>query len=120
MFERLVLPLKIGRAIDVMADFADETSAGFRRHRYEFHDIDIILLEGIFLFKRKFASHFDLKIWIECSFETAIRRAIIRSQEGLDRDATITAYESIYFPAQRYHFQTDEPQSAVDFVYVND
>lgn len=120
MFERLVLPLKTDRSINVTVDFAEETATDYRPHRYDFNNIDVILLEGIFLFKRKYVQHFELKVWIECSFDTALQRAISRQQEGLNRDETIAAYKTIYFPAQRYHFQMDEPRVAADVVFMND
>ena len=119
MFDRLVIPLRDSRSVDITADFAEETATEFRKYRYAFNDIDIILLEGIFLFKREFADHFDLRIWIECSFETALARAIARSQEGLPPAETITAYETIYFPAQRLHFNLDNPQAAADICIDN-
>jgi uridine kinase len=52
MFDRLVLPLRENRSITLTADFTEETAAEYRKHNYCFDDIDIILLEGIFLFKR--------------------------------------------------------------------
>ena len=120
MFENLILPLKQNREIDLTMDFVDETATGFRPFTYDFKDIDIILLEGIFIFKRAFASLFDLKVWLECSFETALTRAIERRQEGLSLDATIAAYESIYFPAQRLHFEIDDPHREADLRYENE
>lgn len=114
MFEQLVLPLRERREVDLIADFAEETATGYRKHNYRFADIDVVLLEGIFLFKREFVHYCDLKIWIDCSFETALARAIARSQEGLSPEATINAYETIYFPAQRFHFDLDDPRTAAD------
>ncbi len=119
MFERLILPLKENRTVDIVMDYAEETAAEFRPHRYALDDIDIILLEGIFLFKREYTHHFDLKIWIDCSFETALERAINRSQEELSRDETIEAYETTYFPAQRLHFENDLPINSADIVFEN-
>ncbi|MGD9628957.1 MAG: uridine kinase [Pyrinomonadaceae bacterium] len=120
MFRRLVLPLKSDRCVEILMDFAEETANDFRPHTYRYSDIDIILLEGIFLFKEQYADNFDLKIWIECSFETALERAIGRSQEGLSAEETIRAYETIYFPAQRIHFAKDDPRSAADLNFDND
>jgi uridine kinase len=114
MFSQLVLPLREDRSIDVTADLAEETADEYRKHNYRFDDIDIILLEGIFLFKRELIQHYDLKIWIDCPFDTALERAVARSQEGLSPEATISAYETIYFPAQRIHFGLDDPRSAAD------
>lgn len=120
MFEKFILPLKNNRSVDLTADFAEETAAEFRRHRYFYEDIDVILVEGIFLFKKAFRRFFDLKIWIECSFETALERAIARSQENLSPEETVRAYETIYFPAQKIHFAEDNPQTSADLIFAND
>lgn len=120
MFEQLIFPLREKRSIKLTADFAEETAKEFRRHEYFYEDIDIILLEGIFLFKNSFQKYFDLQIWIECSFETAIKRAIARSQENLTPEETVWAYETIYFPAQKIHFQKDKPKESADLIFVNE
>ena len=120
MFARLILPLNRGRSIRLDAELTAETARAYHQFEYVFDNIDVILLEGIFIFKNQYIEHFDLKIWIECSFETALRLAIARSQEGLDPVQTITAYETIYFPAQRFHFELDDPQSTVAFTITND
>jgi len=120
MFENLVLPLKRNRSIHLKMDFANETANKFRPYTYNFTDIDIILLEGIFLFKRAFVQHLDLKIWIESSFEKALLRAIDRGQEDLSKEETVEAYENIYFPAQRIHFETDDPKRSADIIFKNE
>jgi uridine kinase len=120
MFETLILPLRENRSIQLTADFAEETATEFRKHKYNFENIDIILLEGIFLFKNEFRTYFDLRIWIECSFEMALQRAIARSQEGLSSEETIKVYETIYFPAQKIHFAEDNPRKLADLIYNNE
>ena len=120
MFEKLILPLQKNRSIYLLADFAEETASEFRKHEYFYENIDLILLEGIFLFKKSFIDIFDLKIWIDCSFETALKRAILRSQENLWPEKTIKAYQTIYFPSQQIHFTQDDPQSLADLIYNND
>src|SRR5437867_6086054 len=76
MFEEWVLPLKRERSHDGVMDFVEETADIYRKESYTFKDVDVIVLECIFLFKRRFRRHFDLAIWIGCSFETALERAI--------------------------------------------
>ena len=119
MFERLIVPLRETRNTKVTMDYAEETGTEFSYHCYEFNDIDIILLEGIFIFKRQFVEHFDLKIWIDCSFQKALERAINRVQEGLSRKETIHAYKTIYFPAQHLYFERDAPKDAADLIFNN-
>jgi uridine kinase len=120
MFERLISPLRDHREVDVLADCGDAKATIHRKHRYVFRNIDVVLLEGIFLFKASYRERFDLKIWIECSFETALRRAIARGQEGLPPAETRYAFETIYFPAQRIHIDRDDPRTTADLILHND
>ena len=119
MFDRVILPLRATRNVSVESDFAQETATAFRKHRYAFCNIDIILLEGIFLFKPMCRDRFDLKVWIDCSFKSALQRAIKRGQEGLSREETVRAFQTIYFPAQAIHLARDNPREAADIVLTN-
>jgi len=120
MFEKLIFPLKQNRKINITADCAEAKATILRKHRYEFRKIDIVLLEGIFLFKRGYRHQFDLSVWIDCSFECALERAIERGQEGLPPAETIEAFETIYFPAQRIHLAHDKPREAAGCIVTND
>jgi uridine kinase len=120
MFERLVLPLRERRSIRLEADFAEETAAVYRPHTYAYEDVDVVLLEGIHLLKRAFRALYDLSVWIDCTFDTALERAIARAQEGLPPEETVRAYRTIYFPAQEIHFERDDPRSAADLILPND
>jgi uridine kinase len=121
MFEECVLPLKQHRSHRVEVRLADATNAGqYRQHVYDFKDVDIVLLEGIFLLKRAFRVYYDLAIWVDCTFETALDRALRRGQEGLPPEQAMADYERIYFPAQRMHLEKDNPRQAADVVIVND
>ena len=119
MFDQLIVPLKENRAVSFIADCAD-AKGNRRKHSYEFRKIDIILLEGIFLFRPAYRNCFDLTVWVDCSFATALKRAITRCQEGLPPAETIRAFTTIYFPAQRIHFARDNPQGAADFIIQNE
>jgi len=120
MFEQLILPLKRQRSIRVEADLAEETATVYHRQVYDFRDVDVIVLEGIYLLKRTFRRYYDLALWVDCSFETALIRALRREQEGLSPDETIQAYQTIYFPAQYIHFALDDPRSTADAILDND
>ena len=120
LFDQLVIPLRNHRSVNVVTDFAEETARTYRKHTYRFKNVDVLLLEGIFLFKRDYRELFDCTIWVDCSFSTALARALTRKQEGLSLAATITAYDTIYFPAQRIHMEKDHPREAADLVFAND
>ena len=119
MFERLILPLRNERRVDLVANCGDAKAIAYRKHHYVFRNIDILLLEGIFLFKWAYRDQFDLKVWIDSSFDIALNRAIARGQEGLPPAETKHAFEAIYFPAQRLHFERDQPREIADVVFNN-
>jgi uridine kinase len=120
MFEQFVIPLREQRAIEILADCADAKATVYRKNQFCFRGIDIILLEGIFLFKPAYRDHFDMKVWIDCSFATALRRATARGQEGLSSAETKRAFETIYFPAQRLHLERDKPREHADVIFDNE
>lgn len=120
LFRRLLLPLREHRSIRLTAEFAAEAAREYRQHLYEFRNIDVILVEGIFLFKREHRSRLDLAVWVDCTFSTALERALSRKQEGLPPAETIKAYNNIYFPAQRIHADRDQPRESADLIINND
>lgn len=82
--------------------------------------MDVVILEGIFLLKRGYRDEYDLSFWIDCTFETALERAIERAQEGLPVESTVEAYKTVYFPAQRIHFERDDPRTSASQIIRND
>jgi len=120
LFEQLVEPLVARRSIRL------ETK-GIRTDRdvwddfvYAFDDIDVVLLEGILLFQPALVDRYDLRIWIECSFETAVRRALDRNVENLPEAQLREDYARIYHAAQRLHLTKDAPQTRAELVVVNE
>lgn len=120
MFRQLVFPLRDSGSLRIEMDYAEETATIYRKQLYEFKDIDIILLEGIYLLKRQYQTYYDLSFWIDCTFETALERALARGQESLPPEATIKAYRTIYFPAQEVHFAENEAKRAASAIITND
>jgi len=120
LFARLVLPLRSTRSARVTMDWVEETATASRPYTYDFQDFDIIVLEGVYLFKRAYRQHFDLAVWIDCSWETALERSVARAQEGLPPEETVRAYRTTFFPAEEIHFARDNPRGGADLILPND
>lgn len=121
MWEDVVLPLRETRRVHRSIDACDTTNAErYIPLRFDHEGIDVLLLEGIFLFKKQYQNRFDLRAWIDCSFETAMRRAIRRNQEQMAESEIQRDYDVIYYPAQRLHFEKDRPQACADVTIRND
>ncbi len=119
LFELLIQPLQRHRSVALEIELTGQSGQP-RPYVYDLQDVDIILLEGIFLLKRSLLHHYDRTIWVECSYETALQRALHRNQENLPPDAIIHDYRTLYFPAQAVHQDRDRPQTIANYRYIND
>jgi uridine kinase len=120
LFRTLILPLKQHRSITLPAILRRQVDSAEYTHVYEYHDVDVIIVEGIFLLKRAWRCHYDCSLWVECSLETSLERALQRNQEGLRPELIVRDYHNIYFPAQRIHFAVDHPRGSAGCVVLND
>src|SRR5215468_1183307 len=57
MFRDLILPLKSQRSQRLEALRSNESQSALLPYVFEFHNVDIILLEGIFLLQREYREH---------------------------------------------------------------
>jgi len=119
-FAQLIMPLKTSGSIYLETMLIQTDADKYYRHTYEMSAIDVLLIEGIFLFKEALLNYYDLKIWIDCSFETGLRRAIARNIENLSEAQLVNDYNTYYYPSQRHHIQYDEPWKFCDITYCND
>ena len=119
LFQKLVLPLQRERRVQLTATISRQPDEVPFQHTFRYENVDVVVFEGIFLFKKEFQQHFDFRCWVECPFEIALERALRRNQEGQTREGLIRDYETIYFAAQRLHFERDQPWQGVDFLFDN-
>lgn len=120
LFSRLVDPLVAERRIHLAVKGIRTDRDVWDELRYDFEGIDVVLLEGILLFQSRFVGRYDLRIWVECSFETAVRRALERNVEDLPVERLLDDYDTIYHAAQRHHFSVDDPKAHADIFLMND
>lgn len=119
LHDQLFTPLRNSGIAQLTAlHSAPDDSEELVKYNYNINSPKVIIFEGIFLFQDLF--DFDYKIWIECSFEKAFERALVRNQEGITPERMKEDYETIYHAAQRIHFEKDSPQSRADIVFFND
>jgi uridine kinase len=119
LFERLVEPLRRARSVHLSIELTRLPENDAFVHAFDFDGVDVIVLEGIFLFKRELVGSYDLAYWVECPFEVALGRALARNQEGQSEAELRRDYEAIYFPAQRIHLERDRPRAAARAVIDN-
>jgi len=66
-----------------------------------------VVADGIFLQRRELDDLWDLRIWIEIPFETALERALHRDADRFDD--VRRRYEERYLPGQRLYLDEVDP-----------
>ncbi len=81
-------------------------------------DIDLVIAEGVFLFREELVDNWNLKVWLEMGTEHSVRRGSARDAGyfGSVNNARFE-YERRFVPAHEYHLERDKPQEAADFVF---
>jgi len=120
VFQQLIIPLRKSGSLNLATRLISTHADDYFDFKFDFKNIDILLVEAIFLFRKRFLKHYDLNVWIDCSFETGMKRALMRNVERLSRERLIKDYQTYYYPAQHYHFQKDNPRSLSHVIYCND
>lgn len=119
-FEQLVFPLQKNKCIYLETKGIRSDEDVYYPLVYNFKNVEILLIEGILIFKEKYFPNYDYKVWIDCSFETGLQRAISRNVENIPEEQLIHDYDVFYYAAQRLHFERDDPKQAADFIYFNE
>lgn len=120
VFEQLILPLKMNKSICLQTKLIRTDTDEYYSHTYHYENIDVLLIDAILLFQQKFLNYYDFRIWVDCSFETGLQRAIRRNVEKLDEEKLIRDYHKYYYAAQRLHLEKDNPVAFADVIYNND
>jgi uridine kinase len=121
-FEREILgPLRQPEGFDkILRVLSLETDRFDRDLRYRVASDSIVLIEGVFLFRREWLSYFDLRIFLSVDEATSRRRGIARDGASMGR-AVAERYDTRYLPAQRAYLTRCRPAESADIVLdVND
>ncbi len=116
LFDTLIDPLLASGSCDAEVGIHDMRTDRITPRRIVHTGVRVVVLEGIFIFRSEAVKRFDLRVWIDCAFETALRRALARNQEGVAPDSLRADYQRVYFPAQRYHIERDRPAEQCDVI----
>lgn len=80
----------------------------------------ILVFDGVFLFRPELSDSWDVKIFLDISFEEAIARAVRRDLHVFGSEATVRKhYDQRYVPGQRLYLQACRPKEQAHIVIDN-
>ncbi|WP_028865125.1 uridine kinase [Psychromonas aquimarina] len=116
MVEELILPLKLFGSIKTSVTLEDVLNP--RTVEYDFTDIDIILIEGVYLFQEAYIDLYDYTCWVASDYDAAFARLAGQADIEQSQEALVNLFELLIKPAGQYHIYTDDPQGRAKSVYI--
>jgi uridine kinase len=118
MIEQLILPLKLFGSIKTSVTLDDVMTP--RTVEYDFNDIDIVIIEGVYLLQEAYLDLYDYTCWVESDFDAAFKRLTEQSNIEQSQEALLNIFELLIKPAGQYHIYTDNPQGHADSIYIEE
>jgi len=123
-FERLVRdlldPIVQKQELDVELTLLDLNSDQYTlSRRYVVNRNSIVIVEGVFLFKKDLLEYFDFKIFLDISFSESVRRALARD-EHIPAGQVEDRYAEKYHAGQKLYFRLHDPKGSADITINNE
>jgi uridine kinase len=97
-----------------------ETDEQINPIRKELTDKHIILTDGAYIFKKIYREHWDLKIYLQTDFNTALKRGIQRDLVLLGGlKSTKEKYDNRYHKASKMYIEENKPTEFADIIIDN-
>jgi phosphoglycolate phosphatase-like HAD superfamily hydrolase/uridine kinase len=115
LVEKLLKPAKESGRVSAKLILLDlETDKANIEKEYTITPDTVVIIEGVFLFRKELAPYLHYKVYLDIPFEESKRRAVTR-----DPAATILKYDQKYLPAQEKYIRQYTPSSIADLVIDN-
>jgi len=116
MIEQLILPLKLFSSIKTSVTLDDVMNP--RTVEYDFQNIDLIIIEGVYLLQEAYLDLYDYTCWVVSDYEAALARLLGQHDVEQSQQALVNLFELLIKPAEQYHINTDHPQINAKSIYV--
>jgi uridine kinase len=109
-----------GNRIYRPAVFDFKTNREIHAKELQAKDMDILIFEGVFLFRPELYPCWDLKIFVDIDFQTSIDRALKRDLYLFGQKAEILKrYQERYIPGQEIYLDAVKPKLKADIIVNN-
>lgn len=111
--DKLLKPIRDKGSLTTELTVLDLGTDSFRNQRsYTVSPDTIVLLEGVFLFRKEISPYVDFYIYLDISFEECLKR-------GLARGGEEERYRTKYIPAQKKYLAEYPPSEHADIIIDN-
>ncbi|MBD3280959.1 AAA family ATPase, partial [Candidatus Dojkabacteria bacterium] len=122
LIDNLLEPLSTGNLEYLEQVFDYRTDKEVRLRKKKAGKDSILLMDGVFLFRPEIVDYWDIKVFLDVSFNEILSRVVRRTkdQETLgSQNEIIEKYENRYIPGQKLYFKEANPKEMVDILIDN-
>lgn len=87
--------------------------------KYEINTDTVVLVEGVLLYREPIDKYFDLRIYLDISFDEVLKRASIRDGYIMG-ETVIEKYHQKYIPIQKWYIEKYQPMKKSKIIIKND
>lgn len=115
---QVLVPVRNSMSVDNKIPVLDLDTDQISEQPFRFSGPGVLIVEGVFLFRKELRDAIDFKIWIQIDFKPAMARILnrVRDKRYGDAAAIRSRYETRFFPTQRFHLERDKPCEFADIV----
>jgi phosphoglycolate phosphatase len=115
----ILAPLKQGQDINKELNLLDLDKDTYTNNKhFDISKNNIVILEGVLLYREPINEYFDCKIFLDISFEEVIKRATLRDVPKYG-DEFLERYKQKYIPIQQWYLEKYNPKTISQCVIDN-
>ena len=101
-------------------DYKNNINKDLETHKIKIPSNAIVIFDGVFLLRDAINSYWDIRIFLDVSFNTVIKRALERDLTYFkDQSLLLEKYNKRYIPGQQIYLEKDDPLKKADIIIDN-
>ncbi|WP_377863508.1 hypothetical protein [Bacillus sp. R86525] len=119
LIDEILIPIKNNNELSIVLSHLDLSKDEFTKSKeYKVCKDTIVLLEGVFLYRKELSQFLDFFIYLEIDESTMLDRAKMRDVPTQGEEV-IRKYDEKYIPAQKKYIHTYQPKQNANIVIDN-
>ncbi len=120
IIKNVIEPVKKGKGKIVPGCFDYRSETAIKTDEIPVTSDSIILFDGIFMNRDELTRYWDLSIFLDVSFDTVLKRALIRDTAYFGNAETVKEkYLNRYIPGEKIYLDSCHPMKRADIVIDN-
>ncbi len=119
LIEEILEPIRNNQEVHKVLEILNlKTDIYDLKKEYHVNRNDIVIMEGVLLYKEPLDRYIDYKIYLNINFDTMMKRARERDEERFDENV-VKRYKEKYIPIQKKYIEEDNPKLKSDMIIDN-